>query len=45
MGNWEDELEELVDLNAKHYFETALGKVSFLPKVCFVVGKAVHIQF
>ena len=48
MGKWEDELDELgelVDLDAMHYTKSALGKVSFPPKVCFVPGKMVHVQF
>ena len=45
MGKWEDELDEPVDLDAMHCTESALGKVSLLPKVCFVPGKAVHVQF
>ena len=28
-----------------HSLESALGKVSFPPKACFVPGKAVHVQF
>ena len=31
-GEWEDELNELVDLDAIHYAESALGKVNLPPK-------------
>ena len=42
-GKWENELDELVDLDAMHCTESALGKVSLLPKACFVLGKVVHV--
>ena len=45
MGKLEDEPDELVDLDAMYCAETALAKVSLLPKACFVPGKAVHVQF
>ena len=41
-GEWED---EPADLDTMHCTEFALGKVGLLPKVCFVAGKAVHVQF
>ena len=44
-GKWEDEPDELVNLVAMHCAEPALGKVSLPPKVCFVPGKVVHVQF
>ena len=47
-GKWEDELDkldELVDLDAIHCTETALGKVVLPPKAYFVPSKAVHVQF
>ena len=43
VGNWEDELDEPVDLDAMHCTESALGKVSLPPKAYFVPGKAVHV--
>ena len=43
MGKWEDELNKLVDLDAMHCAESALGKVSLPPKICFVLGKVVHV--
>ena len=43
MGKWEDELDDLVDLDAMHCTESALGKVSLPPKACFVPGKALHV--
>ena len=45
MGEWEDELDEPVDLNAMQYAGTALGKVNLLLKACFVPDKAVYMQF
>ena len=42
-GKWEDEPDELVDLDAMHCIESALGKVSLPPKACFVPGKAMHM--
>ena len=45
MGKWEDEPDEPVDMDAMHCAEFALGKVSLPPKVCFVPGKVVHVQF
>ena len=44
-GKWEDEPDELVDLDAMHCANSALGKVSLPLKACFVLGKAVHMQF
>ena len=44
-GKWEDELDDLVDLEAMHFSEFALGKVSLPPKAHFVLGKAAHVQF
>ena len=45
LGKWEDEPDELVDPDAMHCTKSALGKVSLPPKVCFVLGKLVHVQF
>ena len=45
VGKWEDKPNELVDLDAMHYAESALGKVSLPPKACFIPGKVVHMQF
>ena len=45
MGKWEDKPNEQVDLDVIHHTKSALGKVSLPPKVCFVPGKAVHVQF
>ena len=42
-GKWEDELDNLVDLDAMHCTKSALGKVSLPPKAHFVLGKAVHV--
>ena len=42
-GKWEDELDELVDLDAMHCAKSALGKVSLPPKARFVLGKVVHV--
>ena len=42
-GKWEDEPDEPIDLDAMHYAESALGKVSLPPKACFLLGKAVDI--
>ena len=42
-GEWKDEPDEPVDLDTMHCTESALGKVSLLPKACFVLGKAVHV--
>ena len=33
-GEWEDKPDEPVDLDAMHCTESALGKVSLLPKAC-----------
>ena len=44
-GQWEDELDEPVDLDAMHCTKSTLGKVSLPPKACFVPGKVVHVQF
>ena len=44
-GKLEDEPNEPVDLDAMHCTESALGKMSLPPKACFVLGKAVHVQF
>ena len=43
MGEWEDELDKPVNLDAIHCAEFALGKVSLPPKACFVLGKVVHV--
>ena len=43
-GKW-DELDDPVDLDNMHSAEYALGKVSLPPKVRFVPGKVVHVQF
>ena len=42
-GNWEDEPEDLVNLDAMHCAKSALGKVSMPPKARFVPGKVVHV--
>ena len=42
MGKWEDKLD---DLDAMRCTKIALGKVGLPPKVCFVPGQAVHVQF
>ena len=42
-GKWEDELDKLVDLDAMHCTETALGKVSLPLKAHFVQGKVVYV--
>ena len=44
VGEW-DEPDNLVDLDDMHSAKSALGKVSLPPKACFVLGKAVHVQF
>ena len=44
-GKWEDGPDELVNLDAMHCTESALGKVSMPPKAHFVLGKVVHVQF
>ena len=43
MGEWEDEPDNLVDLDAMHCTESALGKVSLPPKAYYVLGKVVHV--
>ena len=45
IDEWEDKLDEPVDLDGMHCTKTALDKVSLPPKVPFVTGKAVHMQF
>ena len=42
-GEWEEELDNPVDMDNMHCTESALGKVSLPPKACFVPGKAVHV--
>ena len=42
-GKWENELDELIDLDAMHCAKSALGKVSLPPNAHFVLGKAVHV--
>ena len=42
-GEWEDELDEPVDLDTIHCAKSTLGKVSLPPKARFVLGKAVHM--
>ena len=42
-GKWEDELDDLVDLDNMHCAESALGKVSLPPKARFVPGKVVYV--
>ena len=42
-GKWEDKPDEPVKLDTMHYVESVLGKVSLLLKVCFVLGKVVHV--
>ena len=43
MGEWEDEPDKPVDLDTIHCTESALSKVSLLPKACFVSGKTMHV--
>ena len=43
VGEWGDEPNEPVDLDAMHCAESALGKVSLTPKAHFVLGEAVHV--
>ena len=45
VGKWEDEPEDPVELNAMHCTNSALVKVSLPLKACFILGKAVHVQF
>ena len=42
-GKWEDKSNELVNLDSMHHAESALGKMSLLPKACFVLVKVVHV--
>ena len=42
-GKWEDGPDDPVDLDTMHCTESALGKVSLLPKACFAPGKVVHV--
>ena len=42
-GKWEDELDNLVDLDAMHCTKSTLGKVSLPPKARFVPGKVVYV--
>ena len=42
-GKWEDEPDDLVDLDNMHCTKSALGKVSLPPKARFVPSKAVHV--
>ena len=44
MGEWEDELDAPVDLDAMHCTASALSKVSLPPKARYVPGKEVHVQ-
>ena len=40
---WEDKPDDPVDLDSMHCTESALGKVSLLPKAHFVPDKVVHV--
>ena len=44
VGEWEDETDESVNLDAMHCTESALGKVTMPPKAHFLLDKAVHVQ-
>ena len=44
-GKWEDEPDELVDLDTMHCAKSTLGKVSLSPKAHFALGKVVHVHF
>ena len=44
VGKWGDDPDKLVDLHAMHCAKITLDKVSLLPKVCFNLGKAVHVH-
>ena len=44
-GKWEDELEELVDLDTMYYAKTSFVKVSLPPNSRFILGETVHIKF
>ena len=43
VGEWEDELNELVDLDAIQCTKSALGKMSLLPKAHFVLDEEMHV--
>ena len=43
-GKWSDESDKLVNLDTMLCPETALGKVSLLPKAQYVPGKRVHVH-
>ena len=45
LGKWDNEKDELVNMDAMQCAKSALGKVSLLPKACFFPGKVVHVQF
>ena len=42
-GKWEDKPDEPVNLDTMHCTKSALGKVTLLPKACFILGKVVHV--
>ena len=42
-GEWEDEPDDAVDLDAMHCAKSAQGKLSLPPKASFVLCKAVHV--
>ena len=44
-GIWEDEPDEPVDLDDMHCAKSTLDKFSLLLKACFVMCKAVYVQF
>ena len=44
-GEWEDELDKLVDLDAMNCTKSALGKMSLPLKACFFPSKVVYMQF
>ena len=45
LDEWENKPDELVNLATMHCAKISLDKVTLLPKVRFVLGKAVHIEF
>ena len=43
VGEWEDEPDKPVNLDAMHCTKSALGKLSLPPRAHFVPGKVVHM--
>ena len=43
VGKWEDEPDNLVNLDAMHCTKSAQGEMSLPPKAHSVPGKAVHV--